>query len=62
MNICCVFHNTCANFNVQLPINKIAETGSLNQIGMSVDSRTYTGDHTTIAKKIRNNIGDNLIC
>ncbi|TMW43846.1 hypothetical protein DOY81_011072 [Sarcophaga bullata] len=61
MNICCALHNICANFNVQLSIYEIAETGILNQTDMSVDSSTNTGDQTTIAKEIRNNIRNNLI-
>ena len=45
-----------------MTIYVLAETGSLNQIGMSVDSSTNTSDKTTIGMEISYNIRDNLIC
>ncbi|XP_065368827.1 putative nuclease HARBI1 [Calliphora vicina] len=61
MNVCCALHNICTNFNVQLPTHEIAETESLNEIDMSLNSNTNNGGQTTIAKEIRNNIRNNLI-
>ena len=47
---------------ILMTIYVLAETGSLNQIGMSVDSSTNTSDKTTIGMEISYNIRDNLIC